>query len=134
MVGKNNFSAGSSDLDAKLVGSILSILQTTTAINPSIKKMESADAVLILGEDVTNTAPRVALALRQAVRNKAFELAEQMGLPLWQDAAVRNLAQDNLSPLIIVSAMDTRLDDISSNSISLHPMKSQPLVMLLLGL
>ena len=121
MVGKNNFSAGSSDLDAKLVGSILSILQTTTAINPSIKKMESADAVLILGEDVTNTAPRVALALRQAVRNKAFELAEQMGLPLWQDAAVRNLAQDNLSPLIIVSAMDTRLDDISSNSISLAP-------------
>ena len=121
MVGKNNFSVGSSDLEAKLVGSILSILQTTTAVNPSIKKMESADAVLILGEDVTNTAPRVALALRQAVRNKAFELAEQMGLPLWQDAAVRNLAQDNLSPLIIVSAMDTRLDDISSNSISLAP-------------
>ena len=121
MVGKNNFSAGSSDLEATLVGSILSILQTTTAVNPSIKKMESADAVLILGEDVTNTAPRVALALRQAVRNKAFELAEQMGLPLWQDAAVRNLAQDNLSPLIIVSAMDTRLDDISSNSISLAP-------------
>ena len=121
MVGKNNFSAGSSDLEEKLVGSILSILQTTTAVNPSIKKMESADAVLILGEDVTNTAPRVALALRQAVRNKAFELAEQMGLPLWQDAAVRNLAQDNLSPLIIVSAMDTRLDDISSNSISLAP-------------
>ena len=121
MVGKNNFSAGSSDLEEKLVGSILSILQTTTAVNPSIKKMESADAVLILGEDVTNTAPRVALALRQAVRNKAFELAEQMGLPLWQDAAVRNLAQDNLSPLIVVSAMDTRLDDISSNSISLAP-------------
>jgi NADH-quinone oxidoreductase subunit G len=121
LVGKKNFSSGSSDIEAKLLDSILSIMQTTTAINPSIKKMESADAILILGEDVTNTAPRVALALRQSVRNKAFELAEHMGLPLWQDAAVRNLAQDELSPMIIVSAMDTRLDDISSKSISLAP-------------
>ena len=83
--------------------------------------MESADAVLVLGEDVTNTAPRVALALRQSVRNKAFELAEQMGLPAWQDAAVRNLAQDQRSPMIIVSAMDTRLDDVASSCVSLAP-------------
>ena len=46
--------------------------------------------ILILGEDVTHTAPRVALGLRQAVRNKAHQLAEQAGLPKWQDAAVRN--------------------------------------------
>ena len=121
LVGKKNFVPGYSDSEAGLIGSILSILQSTTAINPSIKKMESADAILVLGEDVTNTAPRVALALRQSVRNKAFELAEQMGLPSWQDAAVRNLAQDQLSPMIIVSAMDTRLDDVASQCISLAP-------------
>ena len=121
LVGKKNFAPGYSDSEAELIGSILSILQSTTAINPSIKKMESADAILVLGEDVTNTAPRVALALRQSVRNKAFELAEQMGLPSWQDAAVRNLAQDQLSPMIIVSAMDTRLDDVASQCVSLAP-------------
>ncbi len=121
LVGKKNFVPGYSDSEAELIGSILSILQSTTAINPSIKKMESADAILVLGEDVTNTAPRVALALRQSVRNKAFELAEQMGLPSWQDAAVRNLAQDQLSPMIIVSAMDTRLDDVASQCVSLAP-------------
>ena len=121
LVGKKNFVPGYSDSEAELIGSILSILQSTTAINPSIKKMESADAILVLGEDVTNTAPRVALALRQSVRNKAFELAEQMGLPSWQDAAVRNLAQDQLSPMIIVSAVDTRLDDVASQCVSLAP-------------
>ena len=76
------------------MASIRRILQTTQAANPSIKQIETADAVLVFGEDVTNTATRVALALRQSVRNKSFELAEQMGLPHWQDAAVRNLAQD----------------------------------------
>ena len=103
------------------MASVRRILQTTQAMIPSIKQIEAADAVLVFGEDVTNTAPRVALALRQSVRNKSFELAEQMGLPQWQDAAVRNLAQDQRSPLMIVSAMDTRLDDVASQCISLAP-------------
>ena len=121
LVGADNFCAGFSDVEGSIIASIAKILQTTKASNPSIKQMEGADAILILGEDITNTAPRVALALRQAVRNKAFELAEQMGLHAWQDAAVRNLAQDQRSPLIIVSAMDTRLDDVASQRISLAP-------------
>ncbi len=33
--------------------------------------MEEADAVLVLGEDVTQTAARIALALRQAVKGRA---------------------------------------------------------------
>ncbi|HIG66618.1 MAG TPA: NADH-quinone oxidoreductase subunit NuoG [Porticoccaceae bacterium] len=121
LVGAKNFASGFSDQEAELMASIANILQTTKAVNPSIKQIESADAVLILGEDVTNTAPRVALALRQSVRNKAFELAEQMELPAWQDAAVRNLAQDQRSPMTIVSAIDTRLDDVASICVSLAP-------------
>ena len=121
LVGSKNFVPGFSDREADLMGSIANILQATMSINPSIKQIETADAVLVLGEDVTNTAPRVALALRQTVRNKAFELAEQMGLPAWQDAAVRNLAQDQRSPMTIVSAMDTRLDDVASACVSLAP-------------
>lgn len=121
LVGRSNFCSGFSDAEAALVRKIINIQKTTVATNPTIKQMESADAILILGEDVTNTAPRVALALRQAVRNKSLELAEQLGLPQWQDAAVRNLAQDQLSPMVIVSAMDTRLDDVASQLISLAP-------------
>jgi NADH-quinone oxidoreductase subunit G len=37
--------------------------------------LKSKDAVLVLGEDVTQTAPRIALALRQSAKNKAEQLA-----------------------------------------------------------
>ena len=121
LVGKEHFAAGFGDRESQVIHRIAAILKTTRAKNPSIKQMETADAVLILGEDVTHTAPRVALGLRQAVRNKAHELAKQAGLAIWQDAAVRNLAQDQRSPMIIVSAMETRLDDIASQTVSLAP-------------
>jgi len=65
---------------------------------------------------VTHTAPRVALSLRQAVRNKAFALAAELKLEVWQDAAIRNLAQDQRSPLHIVAAADTGLDDVAAST------------------
>lgn len=120
-LGAKQFCAGFSEREGALTCGIVEILQATRAINPSIKQMESADAVLVLGEDLTNSAPRVALALRQAVRNKSIAMAEQIGIPEWQDAAVRNLAQDALSPLIIVSSAATRLDDIASHVHTLAP-------------
>lgn len=121
LVGRSNFTTGCSDDEAAVIRSIINIQKTTRAINPTIKQIETADAILILGEDITHTAPRVALALRQAVRNKSFELAEQLGLPQWQDAAVRNLAQDQRSPMVIVSTLDSRLDDVASQLITLTP-------------
>jgi NADH-quinone oxidoreductase subunit G len=117
--GKDNFSAGFSEHEGQVIHTISTMLSRTNALSPSIKQMEAADVVLILGEDVTNTAPRVALGLRQAIRNKAYQLAEQAGLPKWQDAAVRNLAQDQRSPMIIVSPIGTRLDDVASQLITL---------------
>lgn len=121
LVGRENFTAGFSTLEGAVVNRIVTIVSSMAMGNPSIKTMESADAILVLGEDVTNTAPRVALGLRQSVRNKALELADQARLFHWQDAAVRNLAQDQRSPMIIVSAADTRLDDVASELISLSP-------------
>lgn len=121
LVGAENFAAGFSSVEQPVVDRIAQILQATAALSPPLKQMEGADAILILGEDVTNTAPRTALALRQAVRNKAYELADQAGLLHWQDAAVRNLAQDQRSPMIIASPADTRLDDVASELISLPP-------------
>lgn len=121
LVGIENFASGFATAEEDVVLRIAEILQSTSVVNPSIRQMESADAILILGEDVTNTAPRVALGLRQAVRNKAYELANDARLLHWQDAAVRNLAQEQRSPMIIVSATETRLDDVASELISLPP-------------
>lgn len=121
LVGSDNFFMGCSEREGGVNGAILDALGATTVPTPSIRDMEQADAVLILGEDVTHTAPRIALALRQAVRTKAFELAKEARFPDWQDGAIRNLAQDQRSPLIIVSPLDTRLDDVASQLVSLPP-------------
>ncbi len=75
LVGADNFAPGFSAAEQALVNLALQLQQDSPALIPDIKTIESADAVLILGEDVTNTAPRIALALRQSVRNKAYELA-----------------------------------------------------------
>lgn len=66
----------------------------------SLAEIEQADAVLILAEDLNNSAPRAALAVRQALLNKAKSKAESLGVPVWQDAAVRELLPSHPTPLI----------------------------------
>ena len=82
LVGPQNYCGGSSDHEALLVNEIACILRDGPVSTPSMRKVESADAVLILGEDVTNTAPRLALSLRQSVRNRAKQMAGAMKIPL----------------------------------------------------
>lgn len=117
MVGEENFYAGYSDAEHESMQLMLDLASDSAFHSPSVKEVEKADAVLILGEDVTNIAPRIALALRQSVRNKAMELADQSRIPQWQDAAVRELAQQDRSPLSIISPSVSRLDDIASDRI-----------------
>ncbi len=121
LVGADNFAPGFSDRERPLVDLALRLLQESPAMTPAVRTIESADAVLILGEDITQTAPRIALALRQSVRNRAFELAAELRLAPWQDAAIRNLAQDRLSPLYIAAVAGTRLADVARTSVSLAP-------------
>tara|TARA_B110000858_G_scaffold198463_1_gene265306 strand:+ start:3520 stop:6252 length:2733 start_codon:yes stop_codon:yes gene_type:complete len=117
MVGEENFYAGYSDVEHESMQVILDLASDTAFHSPSVREIEAADAILVLGEDVTNVAPRIALALRQSVRNKAKELADESRIPQWQDAAVRELAQHDRSPLSILSPAVSRLDDIASDRI-----------------
>jgi NADH-quinone oxidoreductase subunit G len=113
LVGEGNFYHGLSGKDLNLVKTALHILQNAPVHSPSMKEMEKADAVLILGEDVTNTAPMVALAVRQAIRNKGRELAGKAGIPSWHSKAQLDLAQDMKSPVFIATSYNSRLDDIA---------------------
>lgn len=113
LVGKDNFYAGVSDAEFGLLNQVLDIYQNRPVHIASIKDIEQCDAIVILGEDVTNTAARIALALRQSVMNLGKEMAAKIKLPMWQDAAIRTLAMDKKSPLYILSPQATRLDDIA---------------------
>ena len=117
LVGGENFYAGCSDAEYACLAEMVALAQDPAFHNPSIREIERADCVLVLGEDVTNTAPRIALALRQSVRNRAFALAGAARIPPWQDAAVRELAQHERSPLFIFASGATRLDDVAEQRI-----------------
>jgi NADH-quinone oxidoreductase subunit G len=99
-----------------LVSLIIDILRKGPARTPSLRDVQAADAVLVLGEDVTNTAPLLALALRQASRNRQFEIAARMRVPSWDDAAVRNAGQDARSPVFIATMHATGLDDAATRT------------------
>jgi len=121
LVGADSFANGLSNTESALVHQCLDAMRNSGVKTPSLRDIESADAILILGEDVTNTAPRMALSLRQAVRNRAKQLAAEMRIPEWQDEAVRNLAQDELSPLFVVGVCESRLADVATEQVNLAP-------------
>ena len=120
LVGADNYCNGMTASERKMHGAILDVLNS--GLNtPSMMEVENYDAILVVGEDVTNHAPRLALSIRQAVRAKGNEMAGKIGLSQWHDAAVRELAQDDRSELIVLTPMQDRLDDVASESHRLAP-------------
>lgn len=117
LVGADNFYAGVEQAEWACQLKMLQILQQGGVPTPSLRDMEEADAILVLGEDVTMSAARIALALRQAVKGKARELARKMKVDLWQVAAVQTLGQNERYPLLITSLDTTRLDDVAADKL-----------------
>jgi len=114
LVGPERFFTGMSDEASHLVSLMAEILQGGPARSPSLREIELSDAVLILGEDVTNVAPRMALALRQSVRQQPMEFTDKLKIPRWLDHAVREAIQHEKGPLFIATPGATRLDDVAS--------------------
>jgi NADH-quinone oxidoreductase subunit G len=113
LVGPDRFYVGVPEEEFQLLRHVLDILRNGPAPTASLRDVEAADAVLVLGEDLTHTAPRLALAVRQAARQASFALAERLGIPRWDDAAVRCAAQDVTSPIFLATLHATALDDVA---------------------
>lgn len=113
LVGTENFYTGIAANELECIKLAINIMQQGPLPTPSITQIEEHDAVLILGEDLTQTAARLALAVRQAVRGKTYELAAKQGVQPWLAAAVKNIAQHAKNPLFIASLGNTRLDDVA---------------------
>jgi NADH-quinone oxidoreductase subunit G len=111
LVGPERFCMGVSRGEAYLTGLALHILQGGPARSPSLNDVGQCDAVLVLGEDTTNTGPMLTLALRQAVLNRPRQIAGQLGIPGWQDAAVREAIQHARGPLFVATPAATKLDE-----------------------
>ncbi len=121
LVGPDRFFCGLSDTDCRATGLILQILRTHCIPTASLQLAECSDAQLILGEDVAQTAPRLALALRQATLTKEIELAGSLHIPTWEDAAVREAIQQERGPCFIATPAATRLDDVATQAYCAAP-------------
>ena len=121
LVGQENYSTGLSQKEQNLVELAASIMQTEGVYNPTMREIESYDAVLILGEDLTQTAPRMALSVRQAAKNKGKEMAAERRTQEWLAEPVQRIAQDAKSPIYILAATQTRLSDVAEGEVVASP-------------
>ena len=121
LVGSESFFSGVSRQESQLVSLCLEILRNGPVPAFSMGEASEADAVFILGEDVTMTSPRLALALRQSSRRVCIDKAGKANIPEWHDAAIRELAQEERGPFFIASSTSTRLDDIATKTYHAAP-------------
>ena len=113
-MGADNFYTGIAKGEQARLQMMLKVLREGGVHTPSLRDIESYDAVLVLGEDITQTGARVALAVRQAVKGKAREMAAAQKVADWQIAAILNIGQRAKHPLFVTNIDDTRLDDIAA--------------------
>ena len=121
MVGPDNFYAGVSDKDLDLLRLELAVLQDGAVRTPSLSETMEADAVFVLGEDATNTAPVLALNLRQLAARKAARTMDRAKIHHWNDAPIREAAQFEKAILYIATPCGTRLDDVALKTFHAPP-------------
>jgi NADH-quinone oxidoreductase subunit G len=110
LVGHERFYAGMSQKESGLVARAIEVMKRGPAKAPSLAEIESCDMVFILGEDIANTAPMMALAVIRALRNMPVAVAAKLRIPLWNDRAIREEIQHRNGPLFIAAPSDTWLD------------------------
>ncbi len=121
LVGPESFYLGLSGNDDRLIRLGLEILQRGPAHSPSLREIDESDVVLVLGEDLTNTAPMMALYMRQLVHRKAAQVAEKFEIPKWNDIAIREIIQHEKELLYVATPTATKLDDIAKNTYQAAP-------------
>ncbi|WWP02206.1 MAG: NADH-quinone oxidoreductase subunit NuoG [Candidatus Dasytiphilus stammeri] len=116
LVGEENFFMAMSSSEQKRLKLMINILYESGIYTPTLREIENYDAILVLGEDITQTNARIALAIRQAVKGKSRQIAREQNLSEWHSAAIINIAQQQTKqyPLFITHIDQTRLDDIAT--------------------
>jgi NADH-quinone oxidoreductase subunit G len=110
LVGPENFHLGTCDAEAQRVSSAIEILRNGPVRSATLHEAARADAVLVLGEDVPNVAPVLELALRQSTLRKPSDIAQELHIEPWNDAAIRQAIQTEKGPLFIATTHSTDLD------------------------
>ncbi|MCW8887418.1 MAG: NADH-quinone oxidoreductase subunit NuoG [Motiliproteus sp.] len=112
LVGSDHFFSGLSHQQEQVHQALLKLQRSGHGQLLSMQEAEEADAIVILGEDISQTAPRLALSVRQAVRSIGRSKAQAIGVPPWQDQAVQIANQEAGHPLYTLGTQPCRLQPI----------------------
>ncbi len=121
LVGPDRFYAGVSGPEQRLVTLAMDIMKKSPALIPTLGDVAACDAVLVLGEDIGNTAPMLHLQVLRSLRQKQVEVAGKTGIGYWDDRAVRVAAGHESSPLFVITTGATGLAPHATASLSLPP-------------
>jgi NADH-quinone oxidoreductase subunit G len=110
LVGAAAFYAGWAKHDAQVAAACLRAMAAVPVAR--VADAQSADALLVLGQDPLVVAPILGLALRQAMRRPDAALLAARGIPEWHDAAAREAAVlEPPAPAFVAGPAATGLDD-----------------------
>lgn len=121
LVGAANYFDGHAAAEGALVKRVVEVLRTGPVPAASLRGIESADAAFVLGEDVMNTAPRVAMALRQVARGRATQMAAEKHIPDWQAIAIADIGMHHKHPIFIATPDATRIDELAKETVRAAP-------------
>jgi NADH-quinone oxidoreductase subunit G len=121
LVGADRFFLGVSAEDYRTTAAAMRILKEGPAPAATLKEARKADAALILGEDVTSRAPMLALSLRQMARPEAVRSAENYGVPVWDDASVREFGRGEKQTLFLATPAWTKLEEVGRTAFHAAP-------------
>jgi NADH-quinone oxidoreductase subunit G len=116
LVGPQHFYQGIDEREGQLLSTILKVLQTGPVPSASIHDAEQSDAVFVLGADLLNEAPRLALALLQSIRQQPMEQVDGLKIPRWDEAAVRNAVQNRRGPLFLTGYQRTWFHEYATDT------------------
>ena len=116
LVGPQQFYQGIDEQERELLSTILKMYRTGPVPSASIHDAEESDAVFVLGADLLNEAPRLALALLQSIRQQPMEQVDALKIPRWDEAAVRNAVQNRRGPLFLAGYQRTWFHEYATDS------------------
>jgi len=116
LVGAERFFSGVSGAESETLSVLTDIFRDGPVPTASLHDVGMADAVFVLGEDVSNTAPMLELALRQSVLRKPAAIAEKMHIEPWNDMPFREAIGQEKGPLFIATCNGTPLDDVATGT------------------
>jgi NADH-quinone oxidoreductase subunit G len=116
LVGPGRFYRGLSDTDDRLVGAVLEVAADPRLRLGSLADVAAADALLLLGEDVTNTAPMLDLTIRTWLHLRPSAVEERNHIRRWNDAGLTRIKRREPSALWVATTQATKLDEVAAET------------------